>query len=153
MTMDSDHGGGRPDNIYCKHCADEAGNLKSRDEVREGMIAFYQQSMGKTREEAEREVDIHMAQMPAWSGGQPVTPTEPTMPPAPAEPTSSTTEPIEPEPPAAPSSPPPPPPAEPTPAPISQPTEPVAQAQEAAQTESAVPAGSLPSEPPTQESQ
>lgn len=81
---DDDHGGGRADNSYCKHCADAMGNLKSREEVREGMIAFYQQSMGKTREEAEKEVDTHMAQMPAWaSGGQTPTAAEPTAPAAP----------------------------------------------------------------------
>ncbi len=68
MSQDSDHGGGRPDNIYCAHCTDSSGNLKSREEIREGMIGFYQQSIGKTREEAEIAVDAHMAQMPTWSG-------------------------------------------------------------------------------------
>ncbi len=81
---DTDRGGGRPDNPYCAHCTDPTGKLKSREEVREGMIAFYMQSMGKSREEAEREVDVHMAIMPAWSsGGQTPTAAEPTGPAAP----------------------------------------------------------------------
>lgn len=71
MVQDTDHGGGRPDNPYCQHCTDAAGNLKSREEVREGMIAFYMGSMGKTREEAEGEVGTHMAQMPAWAADRP----------------------------------------------------------------------------------
>lgn len=67
MAADADHGGGKADNPYCKYCTDPAGNLKSKEEVREGMINFQmQQSPGKTREEIEKEVDAHMAQMPAW---------------------------------------------------------------------------------------
>lgn len=105
MAMDSDHGGGRPDNPYCMHCADAAGNLKSREEVKEGMIAFYMQSMGKAREEAEREVDAHMAQMPAWAADRPAwaqagAPPEPQVPVEPqvlTEPQAPTT-PVEPVP-------------------------------------------------------
>lgn len=118
MATIDDHGGGRVDNLYCRHCTDQAGNLKPKEEVREGMINFYMQSMGKTREEAETAVDSHMAQMsawaadrPAWSGsaGQP-TPPQPTAeeppvsappppapetPPASIEETPSQTEPAE----------------------------------------------------------
>lgn len=85
MATDADHGGARPDNVYCQNCTDATGNLKSREEVREGMIAFYMQSMNKGREEAEKEVDTHMAQMPAWQGTTPVTVAQPeTVPPMPA---------------------------------------------------------------------
>ncbi|MDP3954746.1 MAG: zinc ribbon domain-containing protein [bacterium] len=83
MDQDVDHGGGRADNNYCKHCTDEAGNLKSRDEVREGMISFYTQSMGRSREEAVREVDAHMAQMPAWGQAKPAVMATPTPTPIP----------------------------------------------------------------------
>lgn len=94
MAMDSDHGGGRPDNVYCQHCTDPGGNLKSRNEVREGMIAFYMQSMGKSREEAEKEVDTHMAQMPAWQAAAP-TPVPNSVPePAPVTPVAPTAEPV-----------------------------------------------------------
>lgn len=66
MMIDSDHGGGRIDNPYCHYCTDEAGNLKPKEEIREGMINLYMQSFGKTREEAEKEVDSRMAEMPVW---------------------------------------------------------------------------------------
>ncbi|MDP3888891.1 MAG: zinc ribbon domain-containing protein [bacterium] len=67
MNLDSEHGGNRADNVNCQHCTDDMGNLKSREEVKEGMIAFYMQTLGKTREEAQIAVDAHMTQMPAWS--------------------------------------------------------------------------------------
>lgn len=97
MPMDKpeDHGGGRPDNLYCKYCTDPSGNLLPRETVRQNMIQFYIQKMGKTPDEAVIEVDKIMATMPAWQVGvPPTTPVEPTppvseppMPPAP-EPTT-----------------------------------------------------------------
>ncbi|PIY64718.1 hypothetical protein COY91_04590 [Candidatus Shapirobacteria bacterium CG_4_10_14_0_8_um_filter_39_15] len=95
MMIDSDHGGGRIDNPYCHYCTDEAGNLKPKEEIREGMINLYMQSFGKTREEAEKEVDTRMAEMPAWAASIPA-PAEPVMPviqpiaPAPVEPVMET---------------------------------------------------------------
>lgn len=68
MSTDADHGSSRPDNAYCVHCTDAGGNLKPREEVREGMVNFYMQSTGKSKEEAEKEVETHMSQMPAWMG-------------------------------------------------------------------------------------
>lgn len=80
MAQDSDHGGGRLENPYCKYCTDESGNLKTKEEVREGMINFQmQQSPGKTREEVAAEVDQHMSTMPTWQT-QTGTPTESTQP-------------------------------------------------------------------------
>jgi len=81
MAQDLDHGGGRLENPYCKYCTDPAGNLKTKEEVREGMINFQmQQSPGKTREEVEKEVDAHMSQMPTWQtlSSEPAAPTPPT---------------------------------------------------------------------------
>lgn len=81
MAQDSDHGGGRADNPYCKYCTDPAGNLKTKEEVREGMINFQmQQSPGKTREEVATEVDQHMSTMPVWQTpvSEPAAPTPPT---------------------------------------------------------------------------
>jgi len=66
METPADHGGGNTANPYCVHCTDAAGNLKPREEVREGMINYYMQTMGKSREEAETVVDEHMAKQPAW---------------------------------------------------------------------------------------
>ena len=49
----------------CSVC-DETGKLKSREEIREGMIVFFMKSENRTREEAEKFVDEHMRKMPAW---------------------------------------------------------------------------------------
>lgn len=62
----SQHGGGDINNPHCVYCTDKAGKLKSREEVREGMIAFFMKSENKTREKAEKFVDQHMRKMPAW---------------------------------------------------------------------------------------
>lgn len=81
MATDADHGGGKPDNPYCKYCTDPSGNLKTKEEVREGMINFQmQQSPGKTREEVATEVDQHMSTMPVWQTpvSEPAAPTPPT---------------------------------------------------------------------------
>ncbi len=66
MKDTSQQGAGDPDNPYCVYCTDETGKLKSREEIREGMIGFYIKSENKTREEAEKFVDEHMKKMPAW---------------------------------------------------------------------------------------
>lgn len=129
MMTDDDHGAGRADNSHCKHCTDTMGNLKSREEVREGMTAFYMQSMGKSREEAEKEVDAHMATMPAWasegqtspmaeqpvapapepvSGSAPMVPEPSVAEPGPSVPEPEPTVPLEPTPPSPPASEPPP---------------------------------------------
>jgi hypothetical protein len=90
MAQDADRGGGRADNPYCKYCTDPTGNLKSKEEVREGMINFQmQQSPGKTREEVAAEVDQHMATMPAWQT-QTQTPGEIQAPPIPETPPAGT---------------------------------------------------------------
>jgi len=66
MTEAEMHGGGKVENPYCCYCCDEQGNLKSREEVREGMINFYMQHQGKSREAAEKFVQQVMSRMPAW---------------------------------------------------------------------------------------
>ena len=52
---------------YCKYCTDEHGNLKSREDVREGMINLYIRLKNLPREDAEKFVDEYMKKMPAWS--------------------------------------------------------------------------------------
>jgi hypothetical protein len=66
MTEPEMYGGGDVENTCCCYCCDEAGNLKSREDVREGMTNFYMRHQGKSREEAEKFVDETMARMPAW---------------------------------------------------------------------------------------
>lgn len=73
MNSPSDHALGNAQSPYCSHCTDANGNLKSKEEAREGMINYYTQTEGKTREEAEQVVDAHMAMQPAWQqNSQPV---------------------------------------------------------------------------------
>ena len=66
MKTADEHGGGDVNNPYCVHCTDPEGRLKTREEVRAGMIRFFMSSEGKSREQAEEFVDEHMKKMPAW---------------------------------------------------------------------------------------
>jgi len=66
MKKTEEHGGGDINNIYCVYCTDKTGKLKSRQEVKEGMIQFYMSQMGKTKKEAEEFVDKQMKKFPAW---------------------------------------------------------------------------------------
>lgn len=67
MTRPGDFGGGNPDNLYCVHCSNLDGSLKSYDEVLEGMVNFMMKSQNVDRETAERVAREQMAKMPAWS--------------------------------------------------------------------------------------
>jgi len=69
MTKLEDFGGGNPANIYCVHCSNPDGSLKSYDEVLEGMVNFMMMSQNMDREAAGREAKEYMSRMPAWSGG------------------------------------------------------------------------------------
>ena len=66
MERLEDHGGGRLDVHYCKYCTDAQGRLKSREEVRQGMIHLAVTARRKSIEDAERFVDHYMNKMPAW---------------------------------------------------------------------------------------
>ena len=68
MTNPEDFGGGDPANIYCGHCSNPDGTLKSYDEVLKGMVSFMMASRNMDRETAEGAAREHMAKMPAWSG-------------------------------------------------------------------------------------
>jgi len=59
------HGAGDEGCKYCKFCAPD-GNLKPREEVREGWIGFAMATDKINREEAEKKIDAEMAKMPAW---------------------------------------------------------------------------------------
>ncbi|MBA7561763.1 hypothetical protein ES708_03405 [subsurface metagenome] len=69
MTKPEDFGGGNPANLYCVHCSKPDGNLKSYDEVFEGMVNFMMQSQKVDRKTAESAAKEYMSRMPAWSGG------------------------------------------------------------------------------------
>jgi len=66
MTKFEDFGGLNPANIYCAHCSNPDGSLKSREEVFEGMTNFMMMSQNMDRETAERAAKEHMSKMPAW---------------------------------------------------------------------------------------
>ena len=68
MTKPEDFGGGNPENLYCVHCSNPDGSLKSYDEVLKGMVNFMMMSQNMDRETAESPAREHMAEMPAWSG-------------------------------------------------------------------------------------
>jgi uncharacterized glyoxalase superfamily protein PhnB len=68
LTKPEDFGGGNPENLYCVHCSNADGSLKSYDEVLAGMINFMMTFQNMDREAAEKAAREHMAKMPAWSG-------------------------------------------------------------------------------------
>ena len=66
MRAQHDFGGGRPDNLYCVHCTDETGRLKSYTEVLASMQAFSLRMLGISEAEALKTAQEGMAKMPAW---------------------------------------------------------------------------------------
>ena len=62
----ADHALNDPSNSYCRHCADERGQLKSYDSVRAGMSAFLQRTQGIAPRVADEMAESMMAGMPAW---------------------------------------------------------------------------------------
>lgn len=56
-----------PGQMYCEHCTDDAGKLRSWDEVFEGTVTGYFMGMQKMeRAEAEVAAKEHLTKMPAW---------------------------------------------------------------------------------------
>ena len=66
MTKPEEFGGHKLDNPSCVYCSSAEGELKPRNEVREGMIRFWMERETIERREAEKKTDEHMAGMPAW---------------------------------------------------------------------------------------
>jgi len=55
------------DSRYCIYCQEqETGQLKSKEEVREGSIQAAMRLMGKSREEAEKMADEMLPKLPRW---------------------------------------------------------------------------------------
>ena len=69
LNKPEDFGGGSPENLYCVHCANPDGSLKSYDEVHGGMVGFMMTTQNMDKETAEKAAKEYMAKMPAWSGG------------------------------------------------------------------------------------
>lgn len=66
MTKAEEFGGGKLGNKTCVYCSDREGNLKPRNEVREGMIHFWMQREKIDRSTAEKKTDEYMSNQPAW---------------------------------------------------------------------------------------
>lgn len=66
MRSIEEFGGKIKDNRFCVHCCDTAGNLKSYEQVLDGMIQFAVKTMGVTESEARKTAKDNMAKMPAW---------------------------------------------------------------------------------------
>ena len=56
-----------PSEVYCKHCTDEAGSLKPREEIQQG-IAWWLKSWqeGITEEQVRKRAEHFMQAMRAW---------------------------------------------------------------------------------------
>ena len=70
MVTPEDFGGGSIDNLFCAHCTEPDGSLKSYAEVMEGMIGFMMESQKmdrKTAEGAAGAAGEYLSKMPAWS--------------------------------------------------------------------------------------
>jgi len=86
MEKPEDFGGGKIGGLYCKYCSDYQGNLLPRDQVRQNMVQFYTQTMGKSPDEAAIAVDQVMATMPAWQSSPTTVASEPAVPVQPSAP-------------------------------------------------------------------
>jgi hypothetical protein len=60
------HGGGNPLNNYCSYCTDELGNLKSYDEVLQGMTNYMITAMKLEYKTAQEMAKDEMIKHPAW---------------------------------------------------------------------------------------
>jgi uncharacterized glyoxalase superfamily protein PhnB len=55
--------------MYCQHCTDDEGALRSYEQVFEGSVTGFFMAMQKMeRQEAEQAAEEHLARMPAWTG-------------------------------------------------------------------------------------
>jgi len=53
---------------YCKHCTDEKGNLKTRDEIKFGLAEWFKMWQPQlTQEKALNRAEHYMLAMPAWA--------------------------------------------------------------------------------------
>ena len=67
MNEPGDFGGGDPASVYCVHCSNPDGTLKSYDEVYQGMIGFMVSTQNMDKDTAEITAREYLSKMPAWS--------------------------------------------------------------------------------------
>jgi Putative zinc ribbon domain len=57
-----------PSANYCKHCTDEDGKLRPRNEVKQGIASWFQSWQGKiSHQQALERAEHFMQAMPAWT--------------------------------------------------------------------------------------
>lgn len=66
MEKPEDHASGDPSKNFCKHCSRPDGEMKSYDEVLNGMAGFMMQSQGLSEEPARQAAKEMMTRLPAW---------------------------------------------------------------------------------------
>jgi hypothetical protein len=67
MPLDTAEARG-PSKAYCKYCTDEEGNLKSREEVKRGIVMWLKSwQEGITDKQALKRAEHFMQAMPAWA--------------------------------------------------------------------------------------
>ena len=66
MKTKKQHGGQDERCPYCIYCTDTKGKLKSREQVRAGMIFFFMKAKNMDKKEAAKFVSSYMRKMPAW---------------------------------------------------------------------------------------
>jgi hypothetical protein len=66
MKEAKQHGAADPKNPNCIYCTDERGRLKTREQVRNGMVNFFMKAKKLDEESAAKFVDGYMKKMPAW---------------------------------------------------------------------------------------
>ncbi|MDD3285549.1 MAG: zinc ribbon domain-containing protein [Patescibacteria group bacterium] len=53
---------------FCLHCANPDGSLKTCEEIFQGGVEFFLESLGGSREMAEKITRKNMLSLPAWQG-------------------------------------------------------------------------------------
>lgn len=57
-----------PAENYCKYCTDDSGNLKPRDEIKQGIAQWFKVwQPGIDDRKAQERAEFYMKSMPAWA--------------------------------------------------------------------------------------
>jgi hypothetical protein len=67
MHSSTDYGGGNTENVYCVHCCQPDGGLKSYDEVLENMVTLFMKTRNLDRTSAEQSARDYLTSLPAWA--------------------------------------------------------------------------------------
>ncbi len=61
-------GGAAQESVYCQHCTDDEGQLRSREEIHAGIARWIRSwQEGITEEQAHARAALYMRAMPAWA--------------------------------------------------------------------------------------